>query len=132
VVELYEKAIVADPSFAAAYYNLANACRDLRQAGRALDNYELALMADPKFADARRNYAILLQQQGYIADALDQYDNILQDNPEDAAVHVTVAGLYAANRSTLAKARSHYEAYLKLIPNAPHAAEIRRWLDQNR
>jgi len=132
VAELYEKAIAADPSFAPVYYNLANACRDLRQPDRALDNYELALMADPKFANARRNYAILLQQQGYIADALDQYENILQNNPEDAAVQVTVAGLYAADRSTLAKAREHYEAYLKLVPNAPHAAEIRRWLDQNR
>lgn len=132
VVALYEKAIAADPSFAAVYYNLANAYRDLREPSRALDNYELALMADPKFADARRNYAILLQQQGYIADALDQYETILQKNPNDAAVHVTVAGLYAADRSTVAKAREHYEAYLKLVPSAPRAADIRRWLDQNR
>jgi len=132
VVELYEKAIAADPSFAAAYYNLGNAYRDQRQAARAYENYELALMADTKFADARRNYAILLQQQGYIADALDQYETILQQNPGDAAVHVTVAGLYAADRSTIARARQHYEAYLKLVPNAPHASEIRRWLDQNR
>jgi tetratricopeptide (TPR) repeat protein len=132
VVELYEKAIAADPSFAQAYYNLANACRDLRQPARALDNYELALMADPKFSSARRNYAILLQEQGYIADSLDQYETILQSEPNDAAVHVTVAGLYAADRTTLAKARQHYEAYLKLVPNAPHATEIRRWLEKNR
>jgi len=132
VVELYEKAIAADPSFAAAYYNLANACRDLRQVDRAFENYELALMADPKFTDARRNYAILLQQQGYIADALDQYEILLQENPDDATLHVVVAGLYAADRATLAKARRHYEAYLRLVPNAPHAAEIRRWLDENR
>lgn len=132
VAELYEKAIAADPSFAQAYYNLGIVYRDLRQPDRALDNYELALIADPKFTDARLNYAILLQQQTYIADALDQYEKVLQDNPGNAAVHVTVAGLYAADRTTLDKAREHYEAYLKLVPNAPRAADIRRWLEQNR
>jgi len=131
VPALYAKAIAADPSFAQAYYNLAIAYRDLKQTDRALENYELALMADPKFHDARLNYAILLQQQGYTADALDQYEKFLQDNPSNAAVHVTVAGLYATDRATLARARAHYEAYLKLVPNAPHATEIRRWLEQH-
>ncbi len=132
VVELYQKAITTDPSFAPAYYNLANAYRDLRHPDRALDNYELALMADPKFGDARLNYAILLQQQNCVADALDQYERVLQDNPANAAVHVTIAGLYAIDRNTLDKARGHYEAYLKLVPNAPRATDIRRWIDQNR
>ncbi|MCX7887614.1 MAG: tetratricopeptide repeat protein [Verrucomicrobiae bacterium] len=131
-VQLYQKAVAADASFAAAYYNLAHAYRDLKDTERAFENYELALMADPNFDDARRNYAILLQQQGYIADAVEQYEMILQRHPEDAAIHVTVAGLYAADRATIHKARKHYEAYLKLVPNAPHAAEIRRWLEQAR
>jgi len=132
VVQLYEQAVAADPTFAQAYYNLGIVHRDLRHTDHAFDNYELALMADPKFSDARLNYAILLQQQGYTADAIDQYEKILQDNPGNAAIHVTVAGMYAVDRATLGKAREHYEAYLKLVPNAPRAADIRRWLDQNR
>jgi tetratricopeptide (TPR) repeat protein len=132
VVDLYKLAIAADPTFAPAYFNLANAQRDLRDTGHAFENYELALMAEPKYSDARLNYALLLQKNTYIADALDQYEILLQQSPNNALLHLTVASLYARDRATLAKAREHYETYLRIAPDAPHAAEIRAWLDKNR
>lgn len=128
----YGKAIAADPAFAKAYYNLAIAYRNAGQPERAMDNYELALMADPRYADARFNYAILLQEQGYIDDAISQYAKTLQANPNDASAHLSIAGLYARDHATVAKAREHYQAFLKLSPNSPLARDIRRWLDQNR
>jgi hypothetical protein len=45
---------------------------------------------------------------------------------------LAVAALYARDRATSHKARQHYEAYLKLVPNSPVARDIRHWLDQNR
>lgn len=131
-ISTYGKAIAADPSYAQAHYNLAIAYRDSRQPDRALDNYELALTANDKFTDARYNYAILLQEQGYIEDAIAQYETLLQENPNDGSIHLAVAALYARDRATAHKARQHYEAYLKLVPNSPVARDIRHWLDQNR
>jgi tetratricopeptide (TPR) repeat protein len=131
-IALYARAVAADPTYAQAYYNLAIAYRDNRQTDLAFDNYELALMADPTFQSARYNYAILLQNQGYIADALEQYEKILQESPNDAAVHLTAAQLYVRDAASRAKARQHYEAYLKLAPTSPLARDIRAWLDQNR
>ena len=128
----YGKAVTADPTFANAYYNLAIAYRDARQPERALDNYELALLANPKFTSARINYAILLQQEGYIVDALTQYELILKETPNDVSVQLTAGNLYARDRATYDKARQHFQAYLKLAPNAPPARDIRRWLEQNR
>jgi len=128
----YDKAIAADATFAKAYYNLAIAYRSAGQPEPAMENYELALVADPHYIDARFNYAILLQEQGYIDDAISQYSMILQADPNDASAHVSIAGLYARDRATIAKAREHYQAFLRLSPNSPLARDIRRWLDQNR
>jgi tetratricopeptide (TPR) repeat protein len=128
----YGKAVAADPAFAKAYYNLAIAYRNAGQSERAMENYEFALMADPHYADARFNYAILLQEQGYIDDAITQYAKILQASPNDSSAHLSIAGLYARDRATVAKAREHYQAFLKLSPNSSAARDIRRWLDQNR
>ena len=131
-IAAYDKAIAADPTFAKAYYNSAIAYRNAGQPERALENYELALAADPHYVDARFNYAILLQEQGYIDDAISQYSKILQTDPNDASAHLSVAGLYARDRATIARAREHYQAFLRLSPNSPLARDIRRWLDQNR
>ncbi|MEI8315341.1 MAG: tetratricopeptide repeat protein [Verrucomicrobiota bacterium] len=131
-IAAYAKAIAADPAFAQAYYNLGIAYRDSNQPDKAFDNYELALAAQPDFRDARFNYAILLQQQGFIVDALAQYEKILDLNPNEPSVRLTAATLYARDPVTRAKARQHYDAYLRIVPNSPMARDIRDWLDKNR
>ena len=131
-IAAYAKAVTADPTFAQAYYNLGIAYRDANQPDKALDNYELALATQPDFRDARFNYAILLQQQGFIVDALAQYEKILEINPNEPAVRLTAATLYARDPATRAKARQHYDAYLRLVPNSPMARDIRDWLDKNK
>jgi Flp pilus assembly protein TadD len=96
-----------------------------------MENYEMALLAESNYADARFNYAILLQQQGYTDDAVTQLERIVAENPNDGAAHLSLATIYAHDRATVAKARDHYLAFLRLSPNSPAARDIRRWLDQN-
>jgi tetratricopeptide (TPR) repeat protein len=127
----YVKAVAADPSFAKAYYNLAIAYATLGQPDRALDTYELALVADPHYANARFNYAVLLQEQGYLDDAITQFERILAENPNDAITHFSLGNLYARDRATYAKARDHYQAFLKLSPNSTLSRGVRHWLEQN-
>jgi tetratricopeptide (TPR) repeat protein len=131
-IAIYTKAVAADPSFATAQYNLAIAYRDAGQVEKAFTHYEYALLTDPKYTDARYNYALLLQQQGYTDDAAGQFEEILKTTPKDAGVHLSLATIYAHDRTSFAKAREHYEAYLKLQPNSPLARDIRAWLDKNR
>lgn len=131
-IAAYDKAIAADPSFAAAYYNRAITYRALGQTESAFTNYELALQANPDYADARFNYAILLQEKGFVTDAIEQYEKLIARNPNDAAAHLSVATLYARDRATLGKAKEHYQAYVRLSPNTALARDIRKWLDQHR
>jgi tetratricopeptide (TPR) repeat protein len=127
----YIRAIETDPTFPTSYYNLAIAYRSIGQPDRALDNYELALVADPNYADAHFNYAILLQEQGYFDDAIVQFERVLVDSPNDASSHYSLGNLYARNPATYARARVHYQAFLKLSPNSLVSRRIRRWLDEN-
>ncbi len=127
----YTRAVAADPTFAKAYYNLGIGYANAGRPEQAMENYEMALLADSSYADARFNYAILLRQQGYTDDAVTQLERIIAENPNDAAAHLSVATIYAHDRATVAKARDHYLAYLRLSPNSPAARDIRRWLDQN-
>ena len=131
-ITAYAQAVATDPTFAQAYYNLGIAWRDANQPEKALDNYELALAAQTDFRDARFNYAILLQQQGFLVDALAQYEKILEINPNEPAVRLTAAILYTRDPATYAKARQHYDAYLRLVPTSPMAHDIRDWLEKNR
>ena len=131
-ITAYTQAVATDPTFGQAYYNLGIAWRDANQPEKALDNYELALATQADFRDARFNYAILLQQQGYLVDALVQYEKILEINPNEASVRLTAATLYARDPATRAKARQHYDAYLRLVPNSPMARDISDWLEKNR
>lgn len=130
-VTAYNRAITADPSYPQPYYNLAIAYVELRQPDKALDNYELALAADPSYRDARYNYAILLQNQGYATDAVVQYEKILEKNPKDSALHLICASLYARDPQTKDKARSHYQAVLRLTPETPAGRDARDWLGKN-
>jgi tetratricopeptide (TPR) repeat protein len=131
-IQLYGQVIKTDPSYGQAYYNLAIAYRAIKQPDRALDNYELALMVNPGYTDARFNYALLLQEQGYTDDALLQYEKLIQSNPNEANLRLAAANLYALTPATHAKAREHYEVFLRLAPNSSQANAVRRWLDQTR
>ena len=65
-------------------------------------------------------------------DALAQYEKILEINPNEPSVRLTATKFYTRDPATRAKARQHYDAYLRLVPNSPMARDIRDWLDKNR
>ena len=58
----YRAAVKADPTFAQAWYNLADVLDDQQRAGEAIACLERALEADPAYADAMFNLALLLQR----------------------------------------------------------------------
>jgi Flp pilus assembly protein TadD len=61
--------------------------------------------------------------------ALNRYQEALQWKPDDAeATFKSAASLEKLGR--LQEARARYEAYLKLLPDGPHAKEARKALDK--
>jgi tetratricopeptide (TPR) repeat protein len=124
----YQKVIAADPSFETAHYNLGAVYLEQRQFERAIVANETALAIRPNYLNARLNYAVALQSAGYLEDAILQYKKVLELNPREETAHLGLGTIYADNPATRTLARQHYEKFVELAPNSPHAREVKRWL----
>ena len=80
-VELFNKAIKADPSNAKAWNNLGLSYRKLNKIDVAVNAYRRAIQAQPDFALAYKNLGIVLEQSGDKAGAAQAYQKYCQLNP---------------------------------------------------
>lgn len=130
-IALYQLAVELDAAYFAAHYNLGLAALESGDGPRALLAGDCATRLEPQSGPARRLFAAALQRANYPADAAGQLERLLTGEPDDAAAHLTLAGLYARALGEPAMARPHYERVLALDPQHPQAAAIRRWLAEN-
>jgi tetratricopeptide (TPR) repeat protein len=75
---MYRDATKADPDFAPAWYNLADALDERGRTPEAIAALENALHADPDYADAMFNLALMLQKLERHADAATQWRRYLK------------------------------------------------------
>jgi len=60
-----------------------------------------------------------------------ELEKVIAASPQDARPQLVLANLYAQQLQQPLLARLHYEQVLKLDPQHPQAAAIRRWLALN-
>lgn len=77
----WQIAVARDPAFAEAWYNLALAAEDDRQADLAVAQYRRAVQAQPDYGDAQFNLALLLTQLDRCAEALAAWERFLELEP---------------------------------------------------
>lgn len=102
-IELFKRAIAADPNYALAYAGLANAYNiappwtyiDSRQAAsQALTAARKALELDPQLAEAHGAMATALSENFEWAEAEKEFQRALQVEPNDAQFHYFCGLLY--------------------------------------
>jgi tetratricopeptide (TPR) repeat protein len=130
-IAAYRTAILADPSYFEAHYNLGLAAYDAGNWTVSLNAYETALALTPESINARYNFALVLKQSGYSHDAASELESVLKAKPNETRAHLTLANLYAQQLNELKQAREHYLKVLELDPRHPQAASIRSWLTMN-
>lgn len=130
-LDLYRRAVGADPGWFEAQYNLGLAAYELRDYGTALTAFEAASKINPTNTDAIYGFALVLRDAGYPSDAVVQLQRMLALDPSDVRAHLALGNLYALRLGDKAKARSHYTRVLELAPGHPRADAIKRWLMQN-
>ena len=74
------------------------------------------------------NSVLVLITGGFHTEGIER---ILAESPNDAIAHFSLGNLYARDRATYAKARDHYQQFLKLSPNSTLSRGVRHWLEQN-
>jgi tetratricopeptide (TPR) repeat protein len=127
-IELYKKALLADPGFFEARYNLALAAYESGDLPLALASSEEAIALKPGSIDTRYNFALALRDANYFADAADQLRQLLVDAPDEVRAQYTLANLYAQQLDLSVLAARHYQKVLELDPRHPEAQKIRLWL----
>ena len=128
-IQMYRRAVKADPSFFDALYNLGVAAYEAGDLPQCLSGYEDALAVNPLSIKARFNFAVALQKADYPADAANELEKLLAANPGEARAHFALANLYVQQLGQPAKGRAHYLRVLELEPQHPQATAIRYWLE---
>jgi tetratricopeptide (TPR) repeat protein len=130
-VEAYEKAVVEDPAYFEAYFNLGLAALRGGNAVKALPACELALAIQPNHRDSRYNLSLALEKLNHFRDAARELETLLKENADDTQILMRLGNLYAGPLQRPVRTREVYSHLLKLSPGSPESRTAQRWLYEN-
>ncbi len=122
-IAAYRAAVAADPTLAAAHFNLGQLLRDQLDFGGAAAAFERAGTLKPRASDAWLNQGICREHLGELERALDCYREAARLEP-DSAVAQFNSGNVMRTLGDLAGAQA---AFARATERAPEAAEV--WLN---
>jgi tetratricopeptide (TPR) repeat protein len=122
VLRRYRRALVIDPEYSGAHYNIARTLAARGEFDEARKHYETAIALKPDYADAYYNLGLLYEGTGQPRQAADQYRQALGADPGYAMAHNNLGVLLAREGDTEAAAL-HFAAALKLAPDNRVARE---------
>ena len=119
-VELFGRAVAANPNDALAHFHRGNALLELKRPDEALASYERAIKFAPNFAKAYNNRGLALKELNRLNEALANYDHAIRLKPgyEDACNN---RGITLKELGRLDEALASYEQSIKLKPDHPEA-----------
>jgi tetratricopeptide (TPR) repeat protein len=116
-----EQAVLLQPGFEQAHYNLANAFLALGKTSDAINEYNLALQLNADDAQAHYNLGNALLQSNRLPDAIAQYEQALKIIPDSAEIHGNLGQAFMRNGQQLAAIGEFAEA-TQYDPNSAIAA----------
>lgn len=115
-VDAYREAIMLDPTYADAYYNLAQVCFDMRRYDLAEWGYTRYLKFQPNDPQAVHDLGVVYHKEGKLDDAIRQYRRALELNPDMAQAHYNLGNIYYG-RKREALALQEWDKAIQLDPN---------------
>ena len=125
---VYREVLVHEPQSAPAYIGLGTSRFQQKDLEGAQKHYRRALELDPNSSAAALGLGSVAYQQRQYAQAVKYYRKALATNTADADAHWGLGLAYDALGKT-AEARSHYNAFLRLAPDAGQATVARTRLN---
>ena len=122
--DLYHAALAAGGPNADICFALAELYYRLGDLTAARERYFMAIELDESFVEARANLGCLLAEQGQLQMAMAALEGALRFHPDYADAHYHLAKtLHELDRRN--EAVPHWQAFLRLAPESPWAAEAR-------
>jgi hypothetical protein len=128
----YQLALVSDPRFSVARFNLGNTLLFNKQdADGAIREHRLGLASDPKDRAISFNLAIALKQKGRLDEAIAALQEAARLDPRDYGAHGGIGELLL-EQGRFAEARQASQEALRLLPAGPDSQRrILEGLQQN-
>jgi tetratricopeptide (TPR) repeat protein len=123
----YERALVLEPSLAAALTNLGTVRYQRGDTSGARAAFEQALEYEPTQPEARFNLGNLLDDLGETDHAIDELKRVTSSSPDFADAHYNL-GLLLARVGGVAQAQKHLERYLEIDADSEWAEHSREFL----
>lgn len=123
-MQLYQRILAADPSYAAAYINLGTIFFHLRQYGRAEELYRKATEADPEYVLAFFDLGNVLDELDRPEESIAAYRQAIALAPRYADAHYNLA-LAFERKGELRHALIHWRDYVRLDGTGPWADHAR-------
>ena len=125
-------ALDIDGTLPEAWNNLAIAQEEQGRSGESERSYVRAIELDPQYWPSHLNLGILYRKLGRNTEALASLGEALSTVPQLPRAHYELGMLYAGPVNDKAKARNHFNAFLKYSPdkNSERVAEVRAALEE--
>jgi tetratricopeptide (TPR) repeat protein len=119
-IDLFEKAIRANPNEPDFYNNSGEAFRALKKYDQAIACYKQAIEINPGFAGAYNNFGNVLKEMGKYEDAIERYQQAIVVAP-DFPIPYNNLGIVLKDLGRHSEAISRYEQALTLLPDYAEA-----------
>jgi tetratricopeptide (TPR) repeat protein len=116
VLDCYNRALQADPSYVAAYVGRADAYRYQKEYGRAIEDYTQAIRLDPQSAQAYRQRAMAHEASNHLEAAQADFDEAIRLDPQNAESY-SLRGHFFNNRDRFEEALADYNEAVRLKPD---------------
>jgi tetratricopeptide (TPR) repeat protein len=115
-IEAYKKALLINPNYVDAHYNMGNALRDYGKHDEAITAYENALNLQPGHIDAYNNIGNILRNQGKLEKAIIAFKKAIKINPNRANIYYNLGNVLLA-KGELILATDAYCNAIAIDPN---------------
>jgi tetratricopeptide (TPR) repeat protein len=128
-IYFYTRALENDDQLPIVFYNLGICYSMKGDNDLARDAYRRAIRLQPGMIDAKYNLALLYREIKDNPSAVRLLEEIVKAKPDYAAAHYALGLVMSEQPQTHARAKQHYQEFLRLAPNDRSAPVIRQWVN---
>ncbi len=115
-VKSYQDAIIINPNYSKAHYNLGGAFHEIGVLDESVQSYLKSLMIEPDYAEAHNNLGNVYRQQKLLDKAVNSYMRAISINPNYVEAHYSI-GLVFQDLGQTDSMISHIEKVLTIKPD---------------
>lgn len=128
-IYFYTRALENDDQLPSVFYNLGICYSMKGDNDLARDAYRRAIRLQPGMIDAKYNLALLYRENKDNTSAARLLEEVVKVKPDYAAAHYALGLIMSDRPETHARAKQHYQEFLRLAPNDRSAPVIRQWVN---